>query len=1346
MATRKSEWLASIKPILDRDGAKRDAAALAKELGDILEINIDANPENLKQLADEFNRQLSKMGKQPIVFSEKTLNGIVNQFANAITEGIAKGIGGIKPIKVAPVGEGVGNDIGRGVVKGIVDGIKDGVAESSADILKQLETLTKRRNELNEQSVNLDKRYRKYERLANVSSKDYDRFKPLELSKDVDIDEQAQQIMGQFIDAEDALNEATRGTKEYNTALIKALEAAEKLYQMSHTLRNNKNLVKDKTLLSDFDFTNLSDVTADVFDKADVDFNKFLRDFDKYYHNKLNTIHAELNQIETTMASLQKQRIELIDEEKANEGLKSVKEIEEAYSRILKKKKSADKVQAEINAALGYTPGDESLKVLSNRYKTSVTSGQDWEVQYQWMVKFVKEYEAYLAQIDAEEDKIKKKNMRARAKNYAELYGDLKPLVGGAENALRGISDMAGGVKVRQDAGAVENAQKIRDSAAAKAQHDQESAKATANIRNEVEATVQAEAESLEFAKQKSVVNEVSADAAKAELDITKQTTAELEKQQKILLYRRVEGEFDPNRISNRSIDALYNKQNQPTIQEALEFGFGGFGDGFYGSVLSGAENLALDTSGGKMSFAEFDVSDYNFYVNKTVEQAESLREFLLSLQKLVGADTLLDTSELTDIKDLSEDQLFEKAQQIFENFSMSKEQFHTWLENAKKESEVIAGLFAKGEVPSDRHNFGTRFMKALGYQGVLNNTGDDEYDGNYQGSVIYDPDVDKMKASMVVFKSTGEYLEHIGSAAQSADQAVDDLNKSFEQTEQLTSGGSGSGNGDASSAELEAERAKAESIQNELNKKNSELAEKDNEIQRIKSEKDIAIQVANEEKQTIQNDLDAATQLNENVRRQLLDTRAELSYTERRADEAEERASQLERRVAESSNIYGQSASISGTALDSRLVEIKSVLDSINQKIVDGGKIFNRDAAKQAYKESQQDNGSQSQRQSNVFKPLQRDYESAGKLSAQFASEGNLETKAALENIKKTIAQKREELKLTMEQNTALRAKYRTAFDAEKRLLDAAKAQAEIDKQNRQDDKDWKKRVKDAQRATGINAATTAVNAGDQTVLRAIGADGVSKDIEKKAQDLSEQIKVLRTIRDEIAKKGEKASEQDRDDLSKQITKVKELKTEVDSYLKIHEKYSGEGSTQFYNVDTSNFGAVGTDQYWNNITAAIKGVSEGRVTIKGMNTDTGELTGTTKIAANTFAEWSAVVDPLTGKLSMVRTGIKKTESLMTQISRKTKEIFTYFSGSSMIFKAFNEIKKGVQYVRDIDLALTELKKVTDETEETYRKFLDTASKTAEKVGSTMKDVISSTADWARLGSVLAKTSISPLI
>ena len=434
----------------------------------------------------------------------------------------------------------------------------------------------------------------------------------------------------------------------------------------------------------------------------------------------------------------------------------------------------------------------------------------------------------------------------------------------------------------------------------------------------------------------------------------------------------------------------------------------------------------------------------------------------------------------------------------------------------------------------------------------------------------------------------------------------------------------------------------------------------------------------------------------------------------------------------------------IAGTTLDNQLTGIKSVLESINKKIVSGGSIVTRGAAKQAWAQHA-DSGMKSQTiRSNMFQSLVNDYKNLGKLAAQFANDNNLETQAMLTNLKEEIKRKRQSLRLTIEENANLREKYSIAFNAEKRLLDAETTQRSIDAKNKASTKEieaaWKKQVKDAQRATGVNTATSVANAGDQTVLRAIGTDEVSKDVENKAKELSDQIKALRILRDEIDKKGQQASVQDRDNLSKQITKVKELKSEVDDYLKIHEKYSSAGATTL-KVDTSNFGSVGTDTYWNNITAAIQKVSDGKVVIKGMNADTGELTGTTKIAANTFAQWSAVVDPITGKLSMLRTGIKKTETLVEQITRKTKEIFTYFSGSTIIFRFFNELRRGIQYVREIDLALTELKKVTSATEETYDKFLQTAAKTGARLGSTIAAVTEATATFAKLGYSMEQAS-----
>ena len=77
--------------------------------------------------------------------------------------------------------------------------------------------------------------------------------------------------------------------------------------------------------------------------------------------------------------------------------------------------------------------------------------------------------------------------------------------------------------------------------------------------------------------------------------------------------------------------------------------------------------------------------------------------------------------------------------------------------------------------------------------------------------------------------------------------------------------------------------------------------------------------------------------------------------------------------------------------------------------------------------------------------------------------------------------------------------------------------------------------------------------------------------------------------------------------------------------------------------------------------------------------------------------------------------------------------ILQYTASITSIYRVFGELKRGIQYVKEIDSALTELKKVTDETEATYDRFLNTAAKTADKVGSTIKDVVSSTADWARL-------------
>jgi hypothetical protein len=68
------------------------------------------------------------------------------------------------------------------------------------------------------------------------------------------------------------------------------------------------------------------------------------------------------------------------------------------------------------------------------------------------------------------------------------------------------------------------------------------------------------------------------------------------------------------------------------------------------------------------------------------------------------------------------------------------------------------------------------------------------------------------------------------------------------------------------------------------------------------------------------------------------------------------------------------------------------------------------------------------------------------------------------------------------------------------------------------------------------------------------------------------------------------------------------------------------------------------------------------------------------------------------------------------------------------VTQAIRVFKEMFSTVVEINSAMTELKKVTDEADSTYKNFLKGAGTTAKELGSTIKDIVSSTSDFARLG------------
>lgn len=68
------------------------------------------------------------------------------------------------------------------------------------------------------------------------------------------------------------------------------------------------------------------------------------------------------------------------------------------------------------------------------------------------------------------------------------------------------------------------------------------------------------------------------------------------------------------------------------------------------------------------------------------------------------------------------------------------------------------------------------------------------------------------------------------------------------------------------------------------------------------------------------------------------------------------------------------------------------------------------------------------------------------------------------------------------------------------------------------------------------------------------------------------------------------------------------------------------------------------------------------------------------------------------------------------------------------IMSVINSIKGMIANVRDLDKEMTELKKVTNETDSAYEEFFDRAKVRAKETGATLTDTIRASSDMARLG------------
>lgn len=99
-----------------------------------------------------------------------------------------------------------------------------------------------------------------------------------------------------------------------------------------------------------------------------------------------------------------------------------------------------------------------------------------------------------------------------------------------------------------------------------------------------------------------------------------------------------------------------------------------------------------------------------------------------------------------------------------------------------------------------------------------------------------------------------------------------------------------------------------------------------------------------------------------------------------------------------------------------------------------------------------------------------------------------------------------------------------------------------------------------------------------------------------------------------------------------------------------------------------------------------------------------------------------------------IREAGENTKTFSDHMGGLASKFTSWLTVSQVIMQIYRALREMVSVVVEVDTAMTELRKVTDETEATYSKFLDNATVRAKKLGATLADIVTASADFARLG------------
>ena len=172
----------------------------------------------------------------------------------------------------------------------------------------------------------------------------------------------------------------------------------------------------------------------------------------------------------------------------------------------------------------------------------------------------------------------------------------------------------------------------------------------------------------------------------------------------------------------------------------------------------------------------------------------------------------------------------------------------------------------------------------------------------------------------------------------------------------------------------------------------------------------------------------------------------------------------------------------------------------------------------------------------------------------------------------------------------------------------------------------------------------------------------------------------------------------------------------------------------------------ISTKNNYNKWTAAAKGSTAGDYS--GLKTQILLLESLHRELAEgkiTYDQYVQKYNSISSSIDRYSNNIKAAGKATKGFGDNLKDLFgkfsKWFSVSRLVMRVIQTIRQMLTNVRDIDSAMTELRKVTDESEATYDRFLSNATDRAKKLGATLTDVVSASANFAKIGKSISEAS-----